>query len=295
MMIDPPLVEIVPGIPLGVGSGTMLDQLEEALRIRNIRPPAGCRYSTYRNVLRKRRDRVPSASPTVEQLYATGELFQMTWIVSCFWRDDYMWPMIERAFFQDAAVPTDVRTHSPGRDWQFELYVAARLQMAEMAPSFCEPDIRSSVSGWPFVVAAKRVKSPRGLVRQIKGARDQIEKAATDGIIAVDYSFVAASEQSAYFRGDLEAGHAWAQDFSAREFHARWHSVARAVARTPSVFGALIFTRLFQLHPDRHTHVITELLFARPFCGDDDPRFLRFITIEDQLRSSVLPSGTNVQ
>jgi hypothetical protein len=92
-------------------------------------------------VLRARSDRVASTSPTLEQLYATGELFQMTWIVSCFFDDHSIWPMIERAFFQDAPVPADVNTHSPRRDGQFELYAAARLQMAGMPPSFGEPGI----------------------------------------------------------------------------------------------------------------------------------------------------------
>lgn len=139
-------------------------------------------------------------------------------------------------------------------------------------------------------MAVKRAKSRKGLLRQVRGARDQIQRAATDGIIAIDYSFVAAAEHLAHCQGDGEAGHAWAQGFSAKEFHARWHSVADAVSGTPSVFGVLIFARLFQLHPDLHTHVISELLFTRPFCGDDDPRFRKFMSIEDRLRSSVLPS-----
>jgi hypothetical protein len=294
-MIGTLAVEIVRGVPLGVGSAAMLDQLEEALRTRNIAPPASCRYSRYLSVLRARSGRVVSTSPTLEQLYATGELFQMTWIVSCFFDDDNVWPMIERAFFQDVAVPADVSTHSPGRDLQFELYVAARLQMAGMPPSFAEPDIRSRLSGWPFVVAAKRAKSRNGLLRQIRGARGQIEKAASDGIIAIDYSFVAAAEYLTHFQGDLEAGHAWAQGFSAKEFHAHWRSVTHAVSGTPLVFGAVIFARLFQLHPDRHTHVISELLFTRPLCADDDPRFGKFITIADGLRTSVLPSSTSVR
>lgn len=289
-MISTPSIKIARGVPLGAGSAAMLGQLEEALRIRNVRPPPGCRYSKYRNVLRARSDRVPSVSPPVEQLYATGELLQMTWIVSCFVGDDRIWPMIERAFFQDVAVPADASTHSPGRDQQFELYVAARLHMAGMSPSFVEPDIRSSLSGWPFVVAAKRAKSRKGLLRQIRGGRDQIERTAIDGVIAVDYSFIAAAEQATYFRGDLEAGHAWAQGFSAKEFHARWRFVGDAVSGAPSVFGALIFARLFQLHPDLHTHVISELLFTRPFCGNDDLRLGKFIAIADRLRTSVLPS-----
>jgi hypothetical protein len=288
-MIDAPSTRIVRGVPLGLGAAVMVDRLEEALRIRKITPPAGCRYLKYRNVLRARRDHVPSNAPNQEQLYATGELFQMTWIVGCFFEDDDIWPMIERAFFQDVTVPTGVNTHSPGRDQQFELYVAARLQMAGLPASFAEPDIRSALSGWPFAVAAKRVKSRKGLLRQIKGARDQIERVAPDGIIALDYSYVAAGE---HFRGDLENGHAWAQSFSAREFHARWGSVSDAVSGTPSVFGALIFVRLFQLHPDLHTHVISELLVTRPFCGDADPRFGRFSTIADRLRTSVLPSDS---
>ena len=294
-MINTPKVEIVRGVPLGAGAAAMLDQLDEVLRLRNVRPPADCRYSRYRNVLRARRDRVGSTSPTLEQLYATGELFQMTWIVSCFERSDDIWRMIERAFFRDAAVPTDVMTHSPGRDRQFELYVAARLQMAGMTPSFAEPDVCSNLSGWPFVVAAKRVKSRKNLLWQIKRARDQIAKAPADGIIAIDYSYVAAAEHVPNLEGDLEAGHSWAEGFSAREFHARWHSLADAASGIPSVFGVMIFARFFQLHPDLHTHVISVLLFTRPLCGNDDSRFGKFVTIEGRLRSSVLPSDTKAR
>jgi hypothetical protein len=283
-------VEIMRGVPLGIESGTILSRLDEALRMRRAKPHPACRYSTYRKTLFARSHGIPSTTATQEQLYATGELFQMEWIAACCIHDDRLRRAVEEAFFHDPAVPASASIHSPGRDLQFELYVATRLQMAGLSPTLAEPDIQASLSGWHFGVAVKRVKSSNAFLKEIQSACDQIKRTGKDGIIALDYSYVAAGQNAPYLKGDLNAGHAWAHGFSTREFHARWRSVVGKVSRTPEVFGVFIVARLFQLHPDMRTHVISELLVSRPLCDNGDPRMERFAAIEDRLRTSVLPN-----
>lgn len=228
------MTHITRGIPLGTESNAMLDRLETALQRRGVRPHPACRYSDYKRELRARSRLKSREVPSQDEQYAFAELWQMDWIVACFQDDDAKWRLIEEAFFQDPPVPHSETVHSPGRDRQFELYVAARLQMAGLPIAFSEPDICSSLDQWPFVVAAKRVKSRRRLLRQLKSARDQIHKAGRDGVVVVDYSLVAARE-SRPFIGDLDAGHAWFERFAEVEFHDQWSSIADAVCGAQEV------------------------------------------------------------
>ncbi len=284
-----PTAEIRRGVPLAANSGEILARLEKSLLSHRISPHPACRFAKYRKIFQARNYGTMSAAPTQEQLYATAELFQMDWIVSCFAQDDALWPAIERAFFRDPAVPSHTNVHSPGRDLQFELYVAARLTMAGLSPVFAEPDIRADLVGWPFGVAVKRVKSRPALIAAIRQARDQISRHELDGIVALDYSFIAASDNSPYASGDLDAACAWMQQFSEREFHPVWPKIQKIVSKCQHVIGIIIITRLLHLHPDHHTHQISELMFSRPTCVPSDRRFDAFIAIEERLSTSVLP------
>ena len=61
---------------------------------------------------------------------------------------------------KDAVLPQDGNSNTPGRDTQFELYVAAICLRAGMLPvDYDEPDITCFVEGTKFGIAAKRLKT----------------------------------------------------------------------------------------------------------------------------------------
>ncbi|MGA2253717.1 MAG: hypothetical protein ABSG53_03570, partial [Thermoguttaceae bacterium] len=68
---------------------------------------------------------------------------------------------------------------SPGRDRQFELYLAAICQSAGLAPvDYEEPDITCFVNGTKFGIAAKRLKSkkPSQLEKHVRKGADQLRQ-----------------------------------------------------------------------------------------------------------------------
>jgi hypothetical protein len=80
---------------------------------------------------------------------------------------------------------------SPGRDHQFELYLAAICQNAGLVPiDFEEPDITCFVDGTKFGIAAKRVKSRSvsHLVKRIGEGADQLKGQGLPGIVAIELS-----------------------------------------------------------------------------------------------------------
>ena len=88
----------------------------------------------------------------------------------------------------DHVLPQD-DTDSPGRDRQFQLYLAAICQKAGLVPvAHEEPDVTCHVNGSKFGIAAKRIKSTNILAIQKhikKGAR-QLRGQGLRGIIALD-------------------------------------------------------------------------------------------------------------
>jgi hypothetical protein len=83
---------------------------------------------------------------------------------------------------KDSVLPQDDRQKSPGRDAQFELYLAATCQHGGLSPvGYEEPDITCTVDGVKFGIAAKRLKSgTSSAVREhVKKGADQIKRAGT--------------------------------------------------------------------------------------------------------------------
>jgi hypothetical protein len=96
--------------------------------------------------------------------------------------------VVERLLY-DNVLPQQERQHSPGRNAQFELYLAAVCKKAGLLPiGYEEPDVTCVVAGVPFGVAAKRIKSAQQGAKRIKDAATQIVKSQRLGIIALDIS-----------------------------------------------------------------------------------------------------------
>src|SRR5689334_10391943 len=87
-------------------------------------------------------------------------------------------------------VRTDEVRHSPARDIQFELLVAAVFRRAGYAVQLAEPDILISTTIGPFGIAAKRLYSLTKVEANIRKAAKQIAGANCPGIIATDVSIL---------------------------------------------------------------------------------------------------------
>lgn len=87
---------------------------------------------------------------------------------------------------KDLALPQDELKDTPGRNYQFQLYVAALCTNSGLATRHEEPDITCDVVGTAFGIAAKRLKTTDSLEANIKEAAAQIACAGHQGIIALD-------------------------------------------------------------------------------------------------------------
>ena len=96
---------------------------------------------------------------------------------------------LRKAIDDKATVVEQPTAHSPARDAQFELYVAAVLFKSGIFHCFDEkPDIHSQFNSRLWGVACKRLKSPQRLEQAIRAARKQILSSGLPGVIALDLS-----------------------------------------------------------------------------------------------------------
>ncbi len=72
------------------------------------------------------------------------------------------------------------------RNTQFELYVGATLEMGNVATQLAEPDLRADYLGMDVGIAAKRVRSPKQLLKRAKEAVKQIKSSGVPGIVALN-------------------------------------------------------------------------------------------------------------
>jgi hypothetical protein len=88
---------------------------------------------------------------------------------------------------KDAALPQHGSTNTPGRDTQFELWLAAICLRAGLLPvDYDEPDITCTVEELKFGIAAKRLKSLDRFQDRVKDGAHQVRRAKLPGIIALD-------------------------------------------------------------------------------------------------------------
>lgn len=91
---------------------------------------------------------------------------------------------------KDSVLPQDDRETSPGRDAQFELYLAAICQNAGLLPVDCaEPDVTCVIQRTTLGMAAKRLKSLSHLEKHVRKGAVQVAKTKLPGVIALDVSF----------------------------------------------------------------------------------------------------------
>ena len=94
-----------------------------------------------------------------------------------------------KRLLKDSVLPQKDRQNSPGRDTQFELYLAAICQNAGLLPvDYAEPDVTCTVEGTKFGIAAKRLKSLVQLRKHVRKAAQQIANTELPGVVALDLS-----------------------------------------------------------------------------------------------------------
>lgn len=161
--------------------------------------------------------------------------------------------VVER-LLNDSVLPQQDPEKSPGRDAQFELYLAAICQNAGLLPvDYEEPDVTCTVEDTKFGIAAKRLKSrnPRQVKKHIREAADQIKKTNLPGIIAIDLSF-ARNQRNKPIISKLQSQ--WcvmiADAKNNHFFEEHELDIYRWVAGT-DVLGVLVFDFTHRLLPDR--------------------------------------------
>ena len=89
---------------------------------------------------------------------------------------------------KDNSVPHNSGAHTPGRDTQFELYLAAVCLRAGMLVDYEEPDVNFVADGTKFAIAAKRLKNIDRFEDRTKYAIRQVQETGRPGIVALDLS-----------------------------------------------------------------------------------------------------------
>jgi hypothetical protein len=129
----------------------------------------------------------PDFRPALEALH---DLHQLRFIFEELrdHRDTTAFKNVAKHMVNDSSLPQDDE-NSPGRDYQFHLYLAAICHKAGLVPlRYDEPDIVCTVEGAKFGIAAKRIKSQNVLSigKHLKKAAKQLAGQSLPGIIAVD-------------------------------------------------------------------------------------------------------------
>ena len=173
---------------------TTVETALEFLRARGLRPTG--RFQQFLSILRdhqegKSVDRrlLPIAFQDTYQLSQIAQQFG-----DC---DQSEFENKLRLIISDPAHPEDSRAETPGRDAQFELFLASQLKARGAGGVFFEePDVVIEVGGLFFGFAAKRPKNRKRIRERLRGAFKQLRREGannqiTHGLAALDLTFLA--------------------------------------------------------------------------------------------------------
>jgi hypothetical protein len=112
--------------------------------------------------------------------------------------EDPVFRDLVRKCLSDSPLSETDKEKTPGRDSQFELFVAAVCRHAGLLPvEHREPDVVFSLGNVTYCIAAKRPKSIRAIDSCLRDACDQISLEKLPGFIAMDTSLAFAFERDA--------------------------------------------------------------------------------------------------
>lgn len=128
-------------------------------------------------------DEFPVALEAMRDMYQLGLIVEQMEAH----RDNPSFRNSVQRLLKDSALPQDGGQNTPGRDMQFELYLAAICLNAGLLPvNYAEPDVTCVLGGTKWGIAAKRLKSLSGLGEHVAKGAEQIRKASVPGIVALD-------------------------------------------------------------------------------------------------------------
>lgn len=180
----------------------VLNRAEAAIgRLRdvNVRLNAQSRFAVHVTTLQK----VSAGDPSITDSRTTAhleldQLVRIVGLLDCVNHESLI-PKLQ-LMVKDPIVPEEARSETPGRDCQFELYLAARFAHGGLDVRICEPDIVVHVDQFRVGIAAKRPKSYDRLKARMNHARDQLHTQRarlTHGLIAIDATFMGNPELKA--------------------------------------------------------------------------------------------------
>lgn len=147
------------------------------------------------------------------------------------------WSAQIRAIPRGVAFPQEADPRPDGRDTQFECFVAAVVSLGGAAVRFEEPDLLVTHGGETIAIAAKRPRSQKAAVRNVRKAIKQVAESALPGVVVVDFS--TALHHGEYVQADgIEDGRAHVRR-STDEAIADIANQVGAVALDSGVMGVL--------------------------------------------------------
>jgi hypothetical protein len=167
-------------------------------------------------------------------------------------RNDPVFMKLMNDVVLDSVDPQKDCPNSPGRDAQFNLFLAAVCQRARMLPvGYGGADVTCKINGKLFGIEAKRIKSPKQARARITKAADQIKKSGMHGIIAVEHSLAWNSENRPIVSGLESAAHVLLGRQRCTSFFDKHKKRINEVVAGCGVVGIVVFNFYVRHRPDR--------------------------------------------
>jgi len=160
---------------------------------------------------------------------------------------------VAKHLLNDSALP-QYDKDSPGRDKQFELYLAAICQNAGLVPvDYEEPDVTCFVDGTKFGIAAKRLKSGKisQLKKQVRKGADQLTGQGLPGIVALDLSLSRNQKNVPMVSPIQSQMYLMIADAKNRQFHEKHGDDIRRWVAGTGVRAVLVIESTLRLRPDQ--------------------------------------------
>lgn len=152
---------------------------------------------------------------------------------------------------KDLALPQDELKDTPGRIYQFQLYVAALCTNGGLVTRHEEPDVTCDVDGTTFGIAAKRLTTIESLETNVKEAAKQISDAGFPGIIALDLT-IAQNPTNRRVMSTIESQwYPLLSNARSRDLFQKYGDRIRELVDGKNVLGVWTYVSTLRLMPDR--------------------------------------------
>jgi hypothetical protein len=178
---------------------------------------------------------------------------------------------------KDLALPQNELEDTPGRNYQFQLYVAALCTNAGFPTRHEEPDVACDVDGTTFGVAAKRLKTIDSLEVNVKEAADQISNAGFPGIIALDLTIAQNPTNRRVMSAIESQWYSFLSDARSRELFKKHGDRIREVVDGKNVLGVWTYVSTLRLTLDgAWSHDCWSFWFDTTKNAEEDALFEQF-------------------